>query len=223
VRYCFSGVDHVHKGAGCNWLWQCRNYGRRNSNGWIIQDSSRPGLSGSGIIQYNTSWHVRKMEMSKAFEYSYTHQFTENEYIAISTSYTFSSRLLLPALVGAIGILLLFSAYTLILGIVCLAFVPLKLFLPKLAERGLHNDFMKRKIFRQPITYTLTDSELKIQSDGIDGRSSWSHLVSWREYAGWFILKVSGIGTLYFPIVNLKNAGIYDLVVQIAKKHAKRN
>jgi len=158
--------------------------------------------------------------MQKHFEYSYTHQLTEDEYITIVNSYSFVSNIFRVVGFAIVGIACLFSWYTFILGVIILVSIIIKIFLPKLVQRGLQNDYQKRRILKQPISYSVTDSELRLSSDGISYESSWNHLVSWKEQAGWLILKPSGVDALYFRVSDMKKAGIYDSVIEHAEKYS---
>jgi hypothetical protein len=153
------------------------------------------------------------------FRFEHMHKFTEKEYTAINTIFSFSTRHFRSAMFGIVGFICLFWSYTFILGLVILALFALKIFTPRVLRFGAREEFRTRKFLQIPLTYSVSNSILRIKGDGIDYKSSWNNLAAWRENAGWLKLMPYGIDPLYFPIADLKRLDVYDSVMELAKRH----
>ncbi len=153
------------------------------------------------------------------FECTYTHQFTESEYVAINS--TFSSQTRVVRYVGAVAVavICLVWAYTFIIGLLILALVVVFLFAPRIVRVGSRSIFHKSKLLQNPLRYRVTESELSISGDGVDLKCSWNNLTVWRENAGWLILSPSGMESIRLPVTKLREEGVYEPIIKLASKY----
>jgi hypothetical protein len=119
-----------------------------------------------------------------------------------------------------VGILFLFTPYTLLLGLVLLSLVVLGLFIPKILPSAMLRAFREHKYFRDALTYGVSDQKLWVKGPRLDATVPWSMLLVWRETEGWFVLSPSGIPPLYLSLARLKNEGLYGRVRALAASNA---
>jgi len=85
----------------------------------------------------------------------------------------------------------------------------------------LHHNFQGQRYLHQPLKYGVSVENLWVQGETINTRASWSLLVTWQITRDWLILTLSGIPQVYLPISEMKKAGVYDQIVELAKKNGK--
>lgn len=121
----------------------------------------------------------------------------------------------------ALGIVLLFTTYTLILGVLLLGLVVLSLVLPgKILPVGARSSFHKHEYLRGPLTYGVSEEKIWIRGTRIDASVPWSMLVTWREVEDWLVLSPSGIPPVYLSLAGLKEQGLYGRVRALAASNA---
>ena len=131
-------------------------------------------------------------------------------------------RLIIRSIFFVVGVSSLFWAYTFIVGLIILSLLFLSMVAPRVINYGSRMTYRTNKLLREPITYGITQDELSIKAKGVDLRVSWERLSVWRENQNWLILSPLGIQPLYFKIDELKQANIYDSVLNLATKHGKK-
>ena len=147
---------------------------------------------------------------------------TESQYVALWGVVVPRSRSGLIKLIagGTVGILFLFTPYTLILGVILLGLVIIAIFAPQFVSVGARSAFRRHKYLRDAITYGVTDQRLWVKSAHIDVSASWSMLVTWREREGWFVLSPSGIPPVLLSLARLSQDGLYGRVRALAASNA---
>ncbi|HEU4510728.1 MAG TPA: hypothetical protein VFR78_21030 [Pyrinomonadaceae bacterium] len=120
----------------------------------------------------------------------------------------------------AVGVLFLFTKYTLLLGLVLLALAVLVLVAPRILSFGARTTFRQHKYHREPLTYGIDEQKMWVKGTMIDASVPWSMLVVWQEKEDWLILSPSGIPPLYLSLNRLKNEGVYGRVRAVAASHA---
>ena len=157
------------------------------------------------------------------FKFENTVTLTESQYVAIWSvlpSKPWFLRLRLIA-ITTVGVLLLFSTYTLLIGLILLALAGASIYLPKLiVPGGARNLFRRHKYLRDALTYGVSEQKLWVKGLRIDASVQWSMLVTWREIEGWLLLSPSGIPPVYLSLSRLKEEGLYRRVKDLAKRHA---
>ena len=156
------------------------------------------------------------------FRFENTVKLTESQYVAVwgVLPRPLSSRKMRLALLGAAGVLLLFTRYTLLIGLILLGLLVLTAFVPRILSFGSRSLFRKHLYLRDAVTYGVSDQKLWVKSPKIDASVPWSMLVVWREIEGWLVLSPSGIPPVLLSLARLEEAGLYGRVRALAASHA---
>ena len=157
------------------------------------------------------------------FSFENTVKLTESQYAAVwavlpSGRGSKTIRLVLLALVG---IVLLLTPYTLLLGVVLLGLVIVILFIPRILPSAWRRAFRGHKYLRDANTYGVSDQKLWVRGPRIDAVVPWSMLLTWREIEDWLVLSPSGIPPLYLSLARLNEEGLYGRVRALAAAHAR--
>ncbi|HEV8369717.1 MAG TPA: hypothetical protein VGQ39_17305 [Pyrinomonadaceae bacterium] len=154
------------------------------------------------------------------FENSLT--MTESQYLAVWALLPAHrlARIIRLGALTAVGVVFLFTPYTLLLGVLILGVVGLYLFLPRLIPAGTRSLFRQHRYLRDVLTYGVSDQKLWVKGARLDANVSWSMLVTWREREGWLVLSPSGIPPVYLSLARLREEGLYDQVKNLATRNA---
>jgi hypothetical protein len=157
------------------------------------------------------------------FSFENTLKLTESQYLDVWALIPARplSRLIRRAALAAVAVIFLFSPYTLLLGIVILILNAVSLFEPKILPAGAGSTFRQHKYLRDALTCGVSEQKLWVKSARLDASASWSLLVTWRERGGWLVLSPSGVPPVYLSIDRLKEEGLYERVIELAREHAK--
>ena len=157
------------------------------------------------------------------FRFENTVKLTEAQYVPIWSLFPqkrWFVKLRLFA-ITAVGVLLLFSSYTLLIGLILLGSVVVAVYLPGKILPGVSRSLFRRHVYlRDALTYGVSDHGMWVKGARIDARVQWSMLVTWREVEGWLLLSASGIPPVYLSLARLKEEGLYRRVRDLAKSHA---
>jgi hypothetical protein len=157
------------------------------------------------------------------FRFENTVKLTESQYVAVWSVLPKNRwfQYLRLFVVTTLGVILLFSSYTLLLGLILLGSVAAAVFLPRMIlPSGTRSLFRRHVYLRDALTYGVSDQRIWVRGARIDARVHWTMLVVWREVEGWLLLSPSGIPPVYLSLVRLKEEGLYTRVKDLAKSHA---
>lgn len=156
------------------------------------------------------------------FRFENTVKLTETQYVAVWAllSQRRLSKTIRAVVLAAIGVVFLFTAYTLLLGVILLGLVVLAIFVPRILPAGARRNFRAHKYLRDALTYGASDQKLWVKGARIDASVSWSMLVTWREREGWLLLSPSGIPPVYLSLARLNEEGLYGRVRALAASNA---
>jgi len=157
------------------------------------------------------------------FRFENTVALTEAQYVAIWSvlpNKPWFKYIRLIAII-VIGVVCLFSRYTLLIGLGLLVIAATAVFIPKIMPSSARSMFRRHKYLEYPLTYGVSNQRLWIKGSLIDAGVHWTMLVVWREVEGWLILSPSGIPPLYFSLSRLKEEGLYERVRFMAKSHGQ--
>jgi hypothetical protein len=158
------------------------------------------------------------------FRFENTLTMTESQYVALFgvLSPRRRSRSIRMIAFAAVGILFLFTPYTLVLGVILLGLVVLMVLLPGLVPVGARRSFRQHEYLRDAITYGVTDQRLWVKSARVEASASWSMLKTWREHEteGWLVLSSSGIPPVLLSLARLREEGLYGRVRALAASNA---
>ena len=157
------------------------------------------------------------------FRFENTVQLTESQYVAIwgvirPRPWYKYIRL---AVFIIVGVLCLFSRYTLLIGLILLGLAAMAIFLPRMILPFGSSSVYRRHVYlRKPLTYGVSAEKMWIRGELIDASVKWSMLVTWREVEGWLLLSPSGIPPVYLSLARLREEGLYDRVRDRAARNA---
>lgn len=166
---------------------------------------------------------LRIYRVMQHFSFENTVKLTEAQFLdvwALVPTRTLS-RLIRRAALAVVGVIFLFSSYTLVLGIVILTLNAVSLFEPKILPAGAGSIFHQQQYLRDALTCGVSEQKLWVTSIRLNVSVSWSMLVSWRERGGWLVLSPSGVPPVYLSIKRLKEEGLYERVIELAREHAQ--
>jgi hypothetical protein len=157
------------------------------------------------------------------FSFEDTVKLTESQYLDVWALAPAArpSRLIRRVALAAVGVIFLFSPYTLLLGVILLILNAVSVFEPRMIPAGARSSFRQHKYLRDAMTCGVSEQRLWVRSGRLDASVAWSMLVNWRERAGWLVLSPSGIPPLYLTIDRLKEEGLYERVTELARQNAE--
>lgn len=148
-----------------------------------------------------------------------TVKLTEAEFVATWGVVRAPNKLKYVALV-AVGILCLFTPYTLLLGLLLLGLAVLGSFIPIIIPGGARHKFRELSYLHEPLTYGVSEHKLWVKGASIDASVPWSMLYTWREIQDWLVLSPVGIPPVYLSLARLREEGVYGRVRAIAASNA---
>ena len=157
------------------------------------------------------------------FSFENTVKLTESQYLDVWALVPARplSRLIRRAALAVVGVIFLLSPYTLLLGIVILILNAVFLFEPQIFPAGASSAFHQHKYLRDALTCGVSEQKLWVKSARLNASVSWSMLVTWRERGGWLVLSPSGVPPVYLLIGRLKEEGLYERVLELARENAQ--
>ena len=173
-------------------------------------------------VNSDVRW-LSQSSIMKEFSFENTLKLTESQYLEVWALVPVTRLPLWIRRVAlmAVGIVFLFTSYTLALGILLLVLVVISIFTPKVIPAGARSLFQGHRYLRDSLTYGVSEQKLWVKGSRLEGCVSWSMLVTWRERAGWLVLSPSGIPPIYLALARLKEEGLYDQVSGLARQNAK--
>lgn len=160
------------------------------------------------------------------FKFENTLKLTESQYLAMWVFLPATRRRGLFRLVAlvAFGVVLLLTPYTLLrlLGLVFLGIPVIVFYVPRLLiPFGVRSSFRQHRYLQDSLTYGVSEQKLWIKGPHLDASVGWPMLVTWRKEEGLLVLSPSGIPPLYYSINRLQEEGLYDRVIELAKRYGK--
>lgn len=156
------------------------------------------------------------------FTFEHDFRFTEKRYVELFGVFRKKTKPLRIALVGALGVACLFSPYTLVVGIVILAVSALMLFLASRIPGSAAYAFRDSPYLHDTLTYGVDDRNLWLAGPLIEARVPWEAADVWDERGGWLRISATGVPRFWFPVAKLKDAGVYERVMELCRLHAVR-
>jgi hypothetical protein len=157
------------------------------------------------------------------FKFENTLKLTESQYLAVWALVPARrlSRSIRFGALAAVGVVFLFTSYTVVLGAMLLSLIVLSAFIPRIIPVGTRSSFHQHKYLRDALTYGLSEQKLWVKGNLLDASVSWSMLVTWRETEGWLVLSPSGILPVYLSLARLTEEALYEQVSGLARLHAE--
>jgi hypothetical protein len=156
----------------------------------------------------------------KSFTHEQKRKLSQEEYVAIVSLTARYTRPWRFAFVVVIGIVSLFWTYTIGLGIVLLIVTSIAFVAPHLLRGGAAAAYRRSPHLREELTYAVSDRGLSVGGSDLRCQFAWRHLSAWREHDGWLILTPNEMPQLLLSVQQLREAGVYDDVLALARQHA---
>lgn len=155
------------------------------------------------------------------FNFEHTHQLSQAEYVGLWGLLDPASpaRLVWRISIVAVGLACLWSAYTILLGVIILAVAAVATFMGRFLPGTVARNFEKFRYLHGPVTYGADETYVWLRTPDFWAKPAWRHVTVWRERNGWLILQGNGFPPVLLPIAALKDQGIYDQVKILAQKH----
>ena len=157
------------------------------------------------------------MNEMNEFRFENTLTITESQYVALWGVLPLRPLSRMVVVLAAIGIVFLFSTYTLLLGVILLCVTVMS---GKILPGSARRLFRQHKYLRDAITYGVSEQRLWVNSARIEASVSWSMLGTWRETEDWLVLSPSGIPPVYLSLARLRGEGLYGRVRALAASNA---
>ncbi len=156
------------------------------------------------------------------FRFEHAFRFTEKRYVELFGIFRKKTRPLRVAVFGAVGVACLFSPYTLAAGIVILAFSVLGTVLLRHVPKAAAHAYRNTPYIRDALTYGVDERGLWLAGPLIESRVPWEAAEVWDERAGWLHITATGAPRFWFPVATLKDAGVYEPMMELCRLHAVR-
>ncbi len=155
------------------------------------------------------------------FQISFKKALTEEEYIKIqkpefqkSIKNKYRSIVFL-----CIGILLLFSKYTIGIGILVITLIILFWSTTFLFNINYKRSYKRTKWLSEELEYGVNQSHFWVIGSSFNAKIEWKNLSVWEVKKGWLILKPDFFPIISFPIKLLKENNVYPQIIELCKLH----
>jgi hypothetical protein len=156
-----------------------------------------------------------------AFVHEQKRQLSQDEFVSITGLLKRRGRPLRLAFLFAVAIACLFWSHTVVLGLLLLILGLVVFFMPLSLPAGTASTFRASPHLHGELTYRVTDRELSVTGEDLHCQCSWKNLGVWQEKDGWLVLSPHGMPRLFLSTQLLREAGVYDSVVELARQHAR--
>lgn len=157
------------------------------------------------------------------FFFEHAHRFGEQEYSELTAllSTRREHKYARRVAIFLVAVLCLFSAYTMLLGMVLLLGIALAIWVPHTFKETGARRHRESRLLSSTLTYGASECALWVHGPGYSAQAAWKFLGHWRIRENWLILPCEGIPTVYLPIAALRAAGVYDQVMGLVRAHGK--
>jgi hypothetical protein len=147
------------------------------------------------------------------FSFEHTYQISRTEYVVLwGVLDPARPRALVRRLaIAVVGLACLFSAYTIVLGVMILALAAVAVFVPRFLPGTVARNFEEFRYLDGPVTYGADEASVWARTPDFSAKAGWRHVTAWRERKGWLILQGNGFPPVLLPIAALKDQGVHAL------------
>ena len=160
--------------------------------------------------------------LKTGFRFEHTVQFTEAEYVHLRRIGPIVSRWgrAKLGLVVLFGLALLAFRWTAPFGgfIVLTSFGFWLLF--RFSPKAGRDEYRQSSYLHGPITYGVSGYGVWIEGGPLHAESAWSGVRVWHSRDGLLMLSATGMPPVYLPEAQLRDAGLHDRVMALAREHA---
>jgi hypothetical protein len=157
----------------------------------------------------------------QGLRFEHTLSLCEREYGALRQLTPMSRRGRINTLVlAALGLALLaVSRWTAPLGVVLMLAATLFWFSPRIARKGVREEYVRARYLHGPVTYGVDDRGMWLHGGALRAESTWAGLAGWELRRGWLLLAPEGMPRVVLPVGELRAVGVYDRVLELARLH----
>ena len=155
-----------------------------------------------------------------SFKFEHNLHFTEERYVSLFGAFRKKTRPLRIAALGMLGLACLFSPYTLVIGVFVLFFSIFGIFILRWIPKSAVHVYRNSPYLHDPLTYGVDHRCLWLVGPLIEARVPWAAATVWARRDGWLRITAVGAPLFWFPIDELKRAGVYEPVMKLCKQHA---
>jgi hypothetical protein len=160
--------------------------------------------------------------LTTGFQFEHTTRFTEAEYVHLRRIGPILSRrgrvkFLLALLLGA-G-LIAFRWTAPLGGFLVLTLVGFSLLL-RFGPKFGRDEYRRSSYMHGDITYGVAGWGIWIEAGPLRAESMWAGVQTWHSRDGMLMLAAAGMPPVYLPEAQLREAGLYDKVMALAREYA---
>ena len=153
------------------------------------------------------------------FKFEHTLHLSIKQYAELESIFSRKSRYRAIVAVAIVGALCLLWSWTFLLGLLLLFLVCLEIFNPHILNKAARDSYKQSADLNGPVTYGVSSDGITFSGTWIQASSGWPNLVQWREREDWLILYPWGLPKIFLRVSELRDAGVYDAVMERACKH----
>lgn len=156
---------------------------------------------------------------AETFRFSWTVKFDEQQFIDLFRSMARQPRFAKRTLVG---LALLFSQYTMLIGILILILTAFGAFMTRFFPGVAANIYREVPCTGHKTTYFVDEQGLEVKSRGRKIVVRWRGIGGWQQKNGWLSVGLPGFSECLFRVSDLKQAGIYDQVLVKCQTYGRK-
>jgi hypothetical protein len=155
------------------------------------------------------------------FSFEVSAAISEEDYIARNTIGRSRSGRAWTSLIAftALGVAALFSRRSAPFGGIVLAICAFAWTAPAWSRWSVRRSYRATKYIKGPLTYGVSDQKLWFRGGNLYSESTWEGLGVWEEAGGELRLSAHGMPALYFSVVDLHAAAVYEQVHARMTRH----
>ena len=152
------------------------------------------------------------------FQFSTAVNLSEQQFVALNrlTSRT-SWRLYMSGTV-IVASLMLLDTFTFLLGVGLFIIPALAIFAPHKLPVSQEAEYRKSPYFRQLPVLGVSDEGMLFRTEQVDAEIVWRKPFVWEIHDGWLRISPPGFPACWFPVSDLKQAGVFDQVMKKCRK-----
>ena len=160
------------------------------------------------------------VQRAEAFRFEHTVEVGEATYTELHQLRPPSPRQRVLVLsLAAAGLTLLMGGWTRSLGTLMLVSAAILWSLPRLARRGVRDEYAGARYLHGPVTFGVSERSIWLRGGPLRAESDWTGLDYWDRRGDWVVLRATGIPQVILPAGELERAGLLDRVLALARAH----
>ncbi len=157
----------------------------------------------------------------KEIDYKFSKKFSDDELLKFEYSpLSWSSKSVYKRIIIlCVAILLLFSKYTVAIGVLIIFLLLFTLSMPIWSKRFIRNQNKNSIYQNEEVNYNITNEWIIFSNSNMKSEIKWNRLEVWDKKNNCLVLKLNSFPNIYLPISDLKEKNIYDEIIAICDKN----